>query len=55
VVVCRGFRVESNPTLYGLLNEDIDIFMVLNFRNKSCVLVPFSYLVVHAFFSLFVA
>jgi hypothetical protein len=32
------FRVERNPVLCGHLNRDIDIFVVLNFRNKSCVL-----------------
>jgi hypothetical protein len=32
------FRVERNPILYGHLNGDIGIFVVLNFRNKSCVL-----------------
>jgi hypothetical protein len=32
------FRVERNRVLCGHLNGDIDIFVVLNFGNKSCVL-----------------
>jgi hypothetical protein len=32
------FRVERNPILCGHLNRDVGIFVVLNFRNKSCVL-----------------
>jgi hypothetical protein len=32
------FRVERNPALCGHLNGDVGIFVVLNFRNKSCVL-----------------
>jgi hypothetical protein len=32
------FRVERNPVLCGHLNRDVDTFVVLNFRNKSCVL-----------------
>jgi hypothetical protein len=32
------FRVEKNPVLCRHLNEDVGIFVVLNFRNKSCVL-----------------
>jgi hypothetical protein len=32
------FRVERNPVLYGHLNGDVGIFVVLNFGNKSCVL-----------------
>jgi hypothetical protein len=32
------FRVERNPVLYGHLNGNVDIFVVLNFGNKSCVL-----------------
>jgi hypothetical protein len=31
------FRVERNRALCGHLNGDIGIFVVLNFRNKSCV------------------
>jgi hypothetical protein len=31
------FRVERNPILCGHLNEHIRIFVVPNFRNKSCV------------------
>jgi hypothetical protein len=34
----EGFRVERNPVICGHLNGDVDIFIVLNFRNKSCVL-----------------
>jgi hypothetical protein len=37
VVTWRGCRVEIDPTLHGLFNRDVDIFVVLNFRNKSCV------------------
>jgi hypothetical protein len=29
--------VEREPILCGLLNGDVDTFVVLNFRNKSCV------------------
>jgi hypothetical protein len=32
------FRVERNLVLCRLLNEDIGIFVVLNFGNKFCVL-----------------
>jgi hypothetical protein len=32
------FRVERNLILCGHLNGDVGIFVVLNFRNKSCVL-----------------
>jgi hypothetical protein len=32
------FRVERNPVACGHLNGDVDIFVVLNFRNKSCIL-----------------
>jgi hypothetical protein len=32
------FRVERNPVLLGHLDADVGIFVVLNFRNKSCVL-----------------
>jgi hypothetical protein len=32
------FRVERNRILYGHLNGDVVIFVVLNFGNKSCVL-----------------
>jgi hypothetical protein len=32
------FRVERNLDLCGHLNGDVGIFVVLNFRNKSCVL-----------------
>jgi hypothetical protein len=32
------FRVERNPVLCGHLNGDVGIFVVLNFRNNSCVL-----------------
>jgi hypothetical protein len=32
------FRVERNMILCGHLNGDVCIFVVLNFRNKSCVL-----------------
>jgi hypothetical protein len=32
------FRVERNPILCGHLNEDVAIFVMLNFENKSCVL-----------------
>jgi hypothetical protein len=32
------FRVERNPIHCGHLNRDKGIFVVLNFRNKSCVL-----------------
>jgi hypothetical protein len=37
---CRseGFRVERNPVIYRHLNRDVDIFIVLNFGNESCVL-----------------
>jgi hypothetical protein len=31
-------RVKRNPILCGHLNGDVGIFVVLNFRNKSCVL-----------------
>jgi hypothetical protein len=34
----KRFRVERNPVLYGQLNGDVGIFVVLNFMNKSCVL-----------------
>jgi hypothetical protein len=34
----KRFRVERNPVLCGYLNGDVGIFVVLNFRNKSCVL-----------------
>jgi hypothetical protein len=37
VVTWRGCRVEIDPTLHGLFNRDVDIFVVLNFRNKSYV------------------
>jgi hypothetical protein len=34
-------RVERDPTLCELLNEDVDILCGwLNFRNKSCIFVP---------------
>jgi hypothetical protein len=33
----RRFRFERDLILCGLLNGDVDIFVVLNFRNKSCV------------------
>jgi hypothetical protein len=32
------FRVERNSVLCGHLNGNIGIFVVMNFRNKSCVL-----------------
>jgi hypothetical protein len=32
------FRVERNSVLCGHLNGDVVIFVVLKFRNKSCVL-----------------
>jgi hypothetical protein len=32
------FRVERNPVLCEHLNGDIGISMLLNIRNKSCVL-----------------
>jgi hypothetical protein len=32
------FRVERNPVLCRHLNRDVGIFVVLNFRNQSCVL-----------------
>jgi hypothetical protein len=32
------FRVQSNPFLFGHLNGDVGIFVVLNFGNKSAVL-----------------
>jgi hypothetical protein len=32
------FRVDRNPVLCGHLNGDVDIFVVLNFGNKFCVL-----------------
>jgi hypothetical protein len=32
------FRVERNLVLCGHLNGDVGIFVVLNFRNRSCVL-----------------
>jgi hypothetical protein len=37
---CRSerFRVERNLVLYGHLNGDVCVFVVLNFGNKSCVL-----------------
>jgi hypothetical protein len=41
VVVQGGFRVESNPTLCGLLNGDVGAFVVLNFENKSLSLVSY--------------
>jgi hypothetical protein len=41
VVVQEGFRVESNPTLCGLLNGDVGAFVVLNFENKSLSLVSY--------------
>jgi hypothetical protein len=41
VVVQRGFRVESNPVICGLLDRDVDTFVVLNFGNKSCALSAF--------------
>jgi hypothetical protein len=34
----KRFRIERNSILYGHLNGDIGIFMVLYFGNKSCVL-----------------
>jgi hypothetical protein len=34
----KRFRVERNPVLCGHLNGEVGIFVVLNFRNKSCVL-----------------
>jgi hypothetical protein len=38
-VVQGGFRVDSNPTLCGLLNGDVDTFVVLNFKNNLCLTV----------------
>jgi hypothetical protein len=35
VMVRRGFRVESNLALCGLLNGHIGVFVALNFGNKS--------------------
>jgi hypothetical protein len=32
------FRIERNPVLCGHLNGDVGIFVVQNFRNKSCIL-----------------
>jgi hypothetical protein len=34
----KRFRVERNPVLCGHLNGDVGIFVVLSFRNKSCIL-----------------
>jgi hypothetical protein len=42
VATCKGFGVESNPTLCGLLNGDVDTFVVLNFGRKILCLL-FSY------------
>jgi hypothetical protein len=39
VIVQRGLRVESNPTLCGPLNGDVGSFVALNFKNKSLSLV----------------
>jgi hypothetical protein len=34
----KRFRVERNPVLCGHLNGGVGIFVVLSFRNKSCIL-----------------
>jgi hypothetical protein len=39
VILREGLRVESNPTLCGLLNGDVGVFVALNFRKKSLSLV----------------
>jgi hypothetical protein len=55
VVAWRDVRVERNMSLYGLLNEDVGNFFVLNFGNKSHIFCAFIALLLKLLFILFLS